>query len=83
MYAIRKFTTILFGMIFILFEFVVKIITTIPAIIVTVILTVFGFKTVLESESYKSIFKYCTFWNIIHEFYLSAKVIDFMDPDID
>lgn len=83
MYAIRKITTIIFGMLCIFIEFAIKLITTIPAIIVTVILTVFGFKSILKSESYKDVFKYCTFWNVIHEFYLSAKFIDLMDPDID
>lgn len=83
MYAIRKITTIIFGLIFVCFEFCIKLIATIPAITVTVILTVFGFKTVLESDSYKSVFTYCTFWNLTHQFYLSAKIIDIMDPDME
>lgn len=83
MYAIRKATTIIIGMIFVFIEFALKIITTIPAIVVTVILTVFGCKKILNSETYKDVFRYCTFWNIIYEFYLSAKIIDIMDPDMD
>lgn len=83
MYIIRKITTIFLGIIFVLIEFYIKLLTTIPAIIVTVLLTAFGFKTVLESDSYSNIFNYCTCWNINHQFYLSAKVVEFMDPDID
>ena len=83
MFAIRKITTIIFGMLCILFEFAIKLITTIPAIVITVILTVFGCKSILNSDSYKSLFNYCTFWNWTHQFYLSAKIIDIMDPDMD
>ena len=83
MYIIRLIVSIILVSISTLLELAFKIVATIPTIIVTVILTVLGQKSILNSETFKQVFEYCTFWNVKHQYKISSFVFGWTDPDID
>lgn len=83
MYTIRLIVSIILVGISAFLELAFKIVATIPTIIVTVILTVLGQKTILNSETFNNVFEYCTFWNVNHQYKISSFVFDWTNPDID
>lgn len=83
MYTIRLIVAIILVTISTLLELAFKIVATIPTIIVTVILTVLGQKSILNSETFKQVFEYCTFWNFNHQYKISSFVYDWTSPDMD